>query len=319
MAKGYRPRRGSLAFHPKGRAKRIYPTVTVFKTEDKPCLGGFAGYKAGMTTVVATDNYEKSPSYGQQITIPCTVLECPALILFGLRAYKKTPYGLSAFSEVYAEKLDKHLGRVMTIPKKRKDNLKKIESDLANVAEVHALIHTVPSKIRLKKTPEVFEMPIQGKIQDAWNWGKERLGKELKAGEIFKDGEYVDIVAITKGKGTQGPVKRFGIKIQIRKNKGHRRFPGTIGQWHPAKTMWTVPMAGQLGFQRRTEYNKRIVKMGNGKELLQKPFQHYGFVTDDCILLKGSVAGHRNRLIMLRKALREPVKTPFLAVVRIGL
>lgn len=319
MSKGYRSRHGSLAFHPRKRAKRIYPSVKVFLPGEKPCLAGFAGYKAGMTTVIATDNYDKSPSYGQQITIPCTVLECPSLVLFGLRAYKKTPYGLIAFSEIYAEKLDKNLERAVNIPKKKKDSLKKIESGLADVSEIRGLLHTVPAKIGLKKTPEVFEMPILGKVQDAWNWGKERLGKEVKISEFFRDGDFINIVAITKGKGTQGPVKRFGIKIQIRKCKRHRRHPGTIGQWNPSKTMWTVPMAGQMGFQQRTEQNKRILKIGSGKEITRRPFQNYGIVADDCVLIKGSVAGPANRLIMIRKAIREQRKIPVPSIVKVGL
>lgn len=319
MSKGHRPRRGSLAFHPRKRAKRIYSSVKIFKQEDKPCIGGFAGYKAGMTTVIATDNYDKSPSYGQQITIPCTVLECPPLVLFGLRAYKKTPYGSNAFSEIYADKLDKNLERVINIPKKKKDSLKKIEAGLADISEIRGLFHTVPAKIGLKKTPEVFGMQILGNPQEAWAWGKERLGKEIKAGDLFKSGDFIDVIAVTKGKGTQGPVKRFGIKIQIRKCKRHRRHPGAIGSWNPSKTCWTVPMAGQMGFQRRTEQNKRIIKIGSGKELLKQPFQNYGIVADECILIKGSVAGSANRLVMIRKALREQKSTPLPSITQIGL
>src|SRR3989338_88836 len=113
MGKRSGPRRGSLGFSPRKRAKRIFPSVRTAKG-DKGVLT-FAGYKAGMTTVFATDNYQNSPSYGLQIAIPSTIIECPSLHVFGARIYAGTP--LLCAAQVFSEKLDKDLARGIDLPK----------------------------------------------------------------------------------------------------------------------------------------------------------------------------------------------------------
>jgi len=313
------PRHGSLAFYPKKRAKRIFPTVKHFKGDG---LLGFAGYKAGMTHILALDNYDKSPSYGMSITIPCTILETPDLFCFGAVAYKKTPYGLSAVSAVYHSKLDKDLARTIIIPKKQKgeEAKKTIEKQLASLAEIRLMVHTQPRKIKLKKTPEIFELPILKKPEEAWKMALERLGKEIKASEIFKEGDFIDATAITTGKGTAGPVKRFGIKLQVSKAGSHRRRPGAIGAWHPARVLYTVPLAGQLGFQRRTELNKRIIKIGdNAKDVSPSGgIPRFGEVIGSYVLVMGSLPGPKKRLVFIRKALRDNKETTLPSIQRIS-
>jgi large subunit ribosomal protein L3 len=63
-----------------------------------------------------------------------------------------------------------------------------------------------------------------------------------------------------------------------------------------------------MGFHNRTEYNKRIMLMGNDNERINPAggFKNYGFVNGEYILLKGSVAGSAKRLIKLRKSVRNP-------------
>jgi len=320
MGKRAGPRRGSKAFYPKKRAKRIFVTVKHFRGEG---LLGFAGYKAGMTHVIGLDNYEKSPSYGMSIHIPCTIIETPDLFCFGVIAYRKTPYGLFAVSTVYADKLDKDLARVLIIPKKhnREENKKKIEQELSSITEIRLLVHTQPRKIKLKKTPELFELPILKPTPDAWKLALEKLGKEIKVSEIFKEGDFIDATAITTGKGVAGPVKRFGIKIQHHKAGFHRRRPGNIGSWHPARVLWTVAMQGQLGFQRRTESNKRILKIGdNVKEVNPRGgIPYYGELIGHYVLVMGSVPGPKKRLVFLRKAMRHNKETPLPAIQMISL
>jgi large subunit ribosomal protein L3 len=309
------PRRGSLAFYPKKRAKKIFATAKHFRGEG---LLGFAGYKAGMTHVLAMDNYEKSPSYGMLVHIPCTIIETPDLFCFGAVAYKKTPYGLSSVSTVYADKLDKELARILLIPKKhnREENKKKIEKELDSIAEIRLLVHTQPKRVKLKKKPEVFELPILKPAPEAWKMALERIGTEIKVSEILKEGDYVDTTAITKGKGVAGPVKRFGMKMQVHKATPHRRRPGAIGGWHPARVLYTTLQQGQLGFQRRTEPNKRVLKIGsNAKEINPKGgIPNYGEITGNYVLIKGSVPGPKKRLIFIRKALRQIKETPLPAI-----
>ena len=75
--------------------------------------------------------------------------------------------------------------------------------------------------------------------------------------------------------------------------------------------MFTIPRAGQMGFHQRTEYNKRILKIGeNGSEITPEGgFPHYGVVRNEFVLVSGSVPGSVKRLIRMRDAIRPPAKT----------
>ena len=81
MAKSHKPLSGSRAYWPRKRAKRIYPRIKSFRKdikEVKPLV--FAGYKAGMAQVVITDTRKESPTSGQEIMRPVTILDCPPLL-----------------------------------------------------------------------------------------------------------------------------------------------------------------------------------------------------------------------------------------------
>ena len=151
-----------------------------------------------------------------------------------------------------------------------------------------------------------------GEIGKDLEYAKEMLGKEISAKDIFNEGDFVDATAVTKGKGTQGPVKRWGITIQNAKARrsGKGRHVGAIGGWTPRRVRLRVPQLGQTGYQQRTEYNKRIVKIGeNGEEITPKGgFLNYGIVRNDYVLLKGSVPGPKKRLVRLSRAIRAPPK-----------
>ncbi|MCE7697990.1 MAG: 50S ribosomal protein L3, partial [Methanobacterium paludis] len=83
---------------------------------------------------------------------------------------------------------------------------------------------------------------------------------------------------------------------------------GSIGPWNPSRTMWTVAMAGQMGYHKRTEFNKKILKIGGADEVdAVNPdggFVKYGLVKNGYFIVKGSVPGPSKRLVMLRKAIR---------------
>ncbi len=307
-----RPRRGSIAFV-RCRARRIYPIIRSWPSIDEAKLLGFTCYKAGMTHVLAIDNNPNSPTSGEEIFIPVTVLEAPPMIAFGIRLYKKTLYGLKSVTEVWADNLDKDLERKMTLPKRKMGDLDKIEKIVESNGkqyDLRVLIHTKPRIASVpKKKPEVMEYAIgSSDIKDKLEYCKKVFGKEIKASEVFKKGDLVDVIAVTKGKGTQGPIKRFGCKIQDKKAQrgGKGRHVGTLGPWTPKKVDWRIPQAGQTGYHVRTEYNKLILKIGDdGREVTPKGgFLHYGIVKNEYIMLKGSVPGTAKRPIRLRFAIR---------------
>ncbi|MFQ6084329.1 MAG: 50S ribosomal protein L3 [Candidatus Aminicenantia bacterium] len=289
MPERRRPRRGSMGFYPRKRARRIYPRVKHTKIKEVKPLG-FAGYKAGMTHVMLIDSNPNSRTKGQEIMKSITVLECPPLSVFGFRCYGDNIH------DFFADKLDKNLKRkIKKLPKPKKP-----EKLPENIKQVVLLCHTNPG---FKKKPEVFEIPIGGTIEEQIKYAQENLGKQIDIKQVFKEGDLIDVSAITKGKGFQGPVKRFGIKVLGRKAQQMQRHTGALGTKEPGKVRFTVPQAGQLGFQTRTELNKRILKIDDSFEI-KGGFVNYGNVKNTCLLIEGSVPGPKKRLIRMRFAMR---------------
>jgi large subunit ribosomal protein L3 len=164
-----------------------------------------------------------------------------------------------------------------------------------------------------KKKPDLLEIKVGGgTIREQFEYVKKILGKIVSAEDTFKEGQYVDVVAITKGKGIQGPVKRWGVRTLQHKSRKTERGVGTLGPIGKKRVIYSVPRAGQMGYHQRTEYNKRIIKIGkDGKEVTPKGgFLHYGIVKGTYILLIGSIPGPAKRLIRLRYPARPPKKTP---------
>lgn len=221
-----------------------------------------------------------------------------------------------SLGEVWSQELPKYVERVIkTLPEKFDvdKQMKKLEEYKDLVVDVRAIVSTQPKLSGIgKKTPEILEIPIGGvpSIDERIKFALSILGKEIGPRDVFTEGQLVDVLAITKGKGFQGVIKRFGVKILPRwhkHRKGHRRT-GTIGPQAPA-VMFTQPRAGQMGFHQRTEYNKRILKIGSGTEITPKGgFPHYGVIKSEYIMLQGSVPGPKKRLIVLRYPVRPPKK-----------
>jgi len=311
--KVHAPRRGSLAFLPRGRASRWVGRVRYWpEVEEGPRVLAFAGFKAGMTYALAIDNRHGSLTYGREIVIPLTVLEAPPVLACAIRAYTKNYEGLQSFTEAWMEKPPKDFERIISIPEKfsTEDELKKIESNLEKIADLRLVMATQPRLAkRRKKEPDLLEVKIGGgSIKDRFEYAKKTLGREVKLTDFVKEGQAVDVIGITKGKGIQGPVKRWGIRRKLHKSRKTVREVGTIGAWTPHYVMYSVPRAGQMGFHQRTEYNKLVMKVGtNGGEVTPKGgFLRYGEINSDYVALKGSVPGPANRLVVLRLAVRPP-------------
>ena len=304
-----RPLRGSRGYYPKKRAKRIYARVRRYPhvPEAKPL--GFAGYKAGMTHAFIVDTNPKSKSTGQEIFVPATVVECPPLTVFGFRCYDSS----RSLCTIMSNKISNNLSRKMRTSKQPKSFEEQAKHIPHHFSYMTLLCHTNP---QFKKKPEVFELRIGGDTTKQLEYAKHILGKEIKISEIFKPGDYVDVIAVTKGKGTQGPVKRFGIRILGRKFQQMHRHTGSLGPREPGKIRSTVAQAGQLRFQTRTELNKRILKIADGKEFNPvSGFVNFGVVSGDSILLEGSIPGPKKRLVRLRYSIR-PLKSRYPAELR---
>jgi large subunit ribosomal protein L3 len=157
-----------------------------------------------------------------------------------------------------------------------------------------------------KKKPELVEIKVSGKPSEALSYAEKILGKYILPTDVFKEGQFIDVIGVTKGKGFQGIIRRFGVKELPRWHK-HRKGSRRIGSRSPEfGTMSETPQAGQTGYHRRTDYNKRIIKIGmNGWEVTPKGgFLGYGIVFGPYIMVQGSIIGPRKRLVILRHPVR---------------
>ena len=307
MSERHRPRRGSMGYSPRKRARAETPHIKSWpEGGDKPKIQGFLGYKAGMTHAFVVDYRPTSTTSGREIAMPVSVVEVPPIKIAAVRAYKKTFHGLQTIGEIWADKLDPELSKRLPLTKKEK---KKKWDFTKDADELRVLAYTQPKLVTSvpKKTPEIRELRISGgSIEDQIKYAKEILGKELKINDTVKEGDMLDIIAVTKGKGFQGAVKRWGVKLLTHKNSKHRRMIGTAGSWHPNWIQATVPQAGQMGYHQRTEYNKRVLKIGDKGEEINPAggFLHYGIVKNSYILIHGSIPGPTKRLVSMRDAIR---------------
>jgi large subunit ribosomal protein L3 len=310
----HRPRRGSLAFSPRSRSARPLPRVRSFGPGGKqPAIDGFAGFKVGMTHALMVDYRKRSTTAGQEVAVPVTVVEVPPLRVAGARIYSRGPYGRSVVSEVWGADAAKELDRrIPPHPASSPEALEKFRATAGD--EVRVVLYTQPALVTGigSKVPTIFEAHISGeKFDERRAFALQQLGREIPANELAKEGEFVDVLGVTKGFGFQGHIQRWGVKLQPRKNSKHRRMIGTLGPHNPSFVTYRIPQAGQQGYHRRTQFNMRVLKVV--RDPRSDPitpvggFPHYGEVRSACLVLHGSLPGPTRRLLRFRSPLRSRV------------
>ncbi|WP_255148834.1 50S ribosomal protein L3 [Halorarius halobius] len=314
MPQPSRPRKGSMGYSPRDRAASEVPRFNSWPDDDgQPGLQGFAGYKAGMSHVVMINDEPNSPREGMEETVPVTVVETPAMRAAALRVYEDTAYGLRPLTETWSDSLHGDLGRALDRPEENSSDADAIHDAVENgeVDDVRVVTHTVPGELGgvPKKKPDVMETRVGGgSVEDRVEFALDLLddGGEHAMTDVFRAGEYADVAGVTKGQGTQGPVKRWG--VQKRKGKharqGWRRRIGNLGPWNPSRVRSTVPQQGQTGYHQRTELNKRLVALGDEEVTPDGGFVNYGEVDGEYALVKGSLPGPDKRLLRFRPAIR---------------
>lgn len=316
MARRHRPRRGSLAYSPRVRASRPVPRIRSWPTGPKtPIVEGFAGYKVGMSHAFIVDYRKRSTTANQELAIPVTVVEVPPLRVAGARLYARQPYGLRVVGEVWGDAPAPDLSRrIPPHPASSKADLDSFAH--TEGTEVRLLVYTQPNLITgvPSKTPRLFEVRVGGeKYAERRQHALDLLGKELRAEELTKEGEFVDVLGVTKGFGFQGHIQRWGVKLQPRKNSKHRRMIGTLGPHNPSFVTYRIPQAGQTGYHRRTQFNMRVLKVVPDPRTdpitPAGGFPHYGDLRSACIILHGSLPGPAKRLLRFRAPIRSRVST----------
>jgi large subunit ribosomal protein L3 len=120
-----------------------------------------------------------------------------------------------------------------------------------------------------------------------------KSGQELKVGDVFTDGQLIDVSAVSKGKGFAGVIKRHNFKTQdaTHGNSLSHRAPGSIGQnQSPGRVFKGKKMAGQMGNKRCTVQTLELVKIDNERNLL---------------LIKGAIPGSPGSRVEIKPAVKK--------------
>jgi len=341
------PRAGSLGFLPKKRTKHHRGRIRAFPKDDaskEPHLTAFMGYKAGMTHIAREVDRPGSKMHKKEIVECVTVVETPPMVVVGVVGYVETPKGLRTLTSVFAEHLSEECKRRFyknwfkskhkaftkyakkyteegaggTVGGDIDEELAKIK---ANCSIVRVIAHTQIKKAKLRqKKAHILEIQVNGgaSVAAKVDYAKSLFEQEVNVDSVFNHNEMIDVLAATKGHGTEGVITRWGVTRLPRKTHRGLRKVACIGAWHPARVANTVARAGQHGYHHRTEANKKIYRIGKAgdtksasteSDLTEKGitpmggFPHYGQINEDWLMLKGSIPGVKKRAVTLRQSL----------------
>ncbi len=186
--------------------------------------------------------------------IPCTVIEAGPCVVTQVKTNEKDGY--TAVQLAFDEKKEKNTSAAM---KKHFENAK-----------------TTPKR----KVVEFRHFEVE-----------KNLGDVITA-ELFAEGDFVDVIGTSKGKGFQGVVKRHGFSGVGHANKSHgqhdrERAPGSIGSSSdPSRVLKGVRMGGRMGGNRKKIQNLQVVKVMADKNV---------------ILVKGSIPGAKGSYVLIEK------------------
>ena len=136
---------------------------------------------------------------------------------------------------------------------------------------------------KVNVAPKRFKKEILGE-----ELTKFEVGQVVAAGDVFAEGETVDVQGISKGKGYQGVVKRWNAHIGPKGHgSGYHRQIGSMGSINPNRIKPGKHMAGRMGNETKTVQNLKVVKIIADKNV---------------ILVSGSVPGAKNSYVIVKSA-----------------
>eukprot|EP00923_Selenidium_pygospionis_P040916 GHVN01070870.1.p1 GENE.GHVN01070870.1~~GHVN01070870.1.p1 ORF type:complete len:341 (+),score=43.26 GHVN01070870.1:280-1302(+) len=278
----------------------------------------------------------------KEITEAVTVIDTPPVVVVGVVGYTETITGIKTLATVWAEHLSDDFKR-RYYKRWYKSKKKAFTRHQATVAEskgkgedvrdaalnrikekctvVRAICHTQrriagSGKYPKAKKAHVYETQINGgSIPDKVDFVVKHFEQPLAIKSLFEENQMIDVIGVTKGKGVKGVVTRWGVTRLPRKTHRGLRKVACIGAWHPAQVQYQVPRHGQCGFHHRTEQNKKIYRIGNGKDERSGSTEadisakcitpmggwpHYGVTLNDFVMIKGCCVGVKRRPLTLR-------------------
>jgi large subunit ribosomal protein L3 len=165
------------------------------------------------------------------------------------------------------------------------DGYEAIQLGFADKKERNA---TKPELGHVKKAgtaPKRYIREIRGVDLSAYE-----VGQEIKA-DIFKEGEYVDVTGVSKGKGFQGVIKRHNQQRgPMSHGSKYHRGPGSMGSIAPNRVFKSKNLPGHMGHETVTLQNLLVVKVDAERNV---------------ILVKGSIPGPRNSFVKIRASVKK--------------
>ncbi|MDP4179723.1 MAG: 50S ribosomal protein L3 [Bacillota bacterium] len=140
------------------------------------------------------------------------------------------------------------------------------------------------SKVKVQTKKYLREL----KVPDSQNY---EIGQDIKVGDMFQNGDRVDISGISKGKGFQGTIKRYGQKggKETHGSMYHRRVGSMSANTNPARVFKGKKLPGHMGVDKVTIQNLDIVRVDDEKSLL---------------LVKGAVPGPKGGLLLIKETVK---------------
>jgi len=340
------PRHGSLGFSPKKRFRGHQGKIKAFPKDDqsKAChLTAFMGYKVGCTHITRDVDKPGAKVHKKTVVEAVTVLETPPMTIIGVVGYIATPRGLRALTTVWAQHLNDEAKRrfykswyaskkkafINYAQKYKNGSQPDIDKELTRMKKycqvVRVIAHTQVHKLKLgQKKSHIMEIQVNGgSVKDKVDFAVKKFEQSVNFSDVFNPDEMVDAIGITKGKGFEGVVSRWGVTRLPRKTHKGLRKVACIGAWHPSRVSYTVARAGQNGYHHRVELNKKIYKLGKAgddksamteADLTEKGINpmggwpNYGVIRNDWVMVKGSVVGVKKRVVVFRKCVHPSTR-----------
>jgi large subunit ribosomal protein L3 len=189
--------------------------------------------------------------------IPCTLIEAGPCVVTQIKTIETDGYNSVQLG--WGEKKDKHTSKpLMGHFNKSKSTPKK-------------------KLVEFRDFKELFD-------------GEVSLGQTISVNNVFEEGDFVDLVGTSKGKGNQGVVRRHnfaGVGDATHGQHNRMRAPGSIGAAsYPSRVFKGMKMAGRMGGERVKVLNLKVVKILEEENL---------------ILVSGAVPGAKNSVVILEK------------------
>merc|ERR1711939_14923 len=315
-----RPRHGSLGFLPKKRCTKAKGKIKSFPLDKgegtPPHLTAFMGYKAGCTHICRDVDRVGSKAHKKEVVEAVTIIEAPPMIVCGMVGYIETPRGLKSITTVWAEHLSDECKRrfyknwhaskghkAFTRYAKKYTEGTGVEKDVERIKKyctiLRVLCHTQISKVGLRqKKAHICEVQVNGgNIAAKVDFGEALFEKPVSVDSVFEQNEMIDAIAITKGKGYEGVVTRWGVtKLPRKTHKGLRKV-ACIGSWHPSRVKYSVARAGQNGYHHRTELNKKVYRVAKGVRGADDKIVQNNATTEFDLTVKGLLITMRKSLV----------------------